>query len=104
MKDDHIDFEALANEIMPFMADKNFNGEERRKFIINQMKAAIEKDRMSRWIPVSERSPEDGQTVFIYCYDYINVAQFEDGNFIEHNEENPDVISWHPTPTKPKPE
>ena len=55
-----------------------------------------------RWIPCSERLPEDGENVFVYMFGdspyiaWINDGLWETDDFACEKEENP--VAWMPLP------
>ncbi|MDM4157348.1 DUF551 domain-containing protein [Klebsiella oxytoca] len=64
-----------------------------------------------RWIPVSERMPEDGQHIIIFCDDaFVLSAQYRDGEFFDVVRDGDEffettsrcVTHWMPLPAAPQ--
>ncbi|HCD6067921.1 TPA: DUF551 domain-containing protein [Klebsiella oxytoca] len=66
---------------------------------------------VGRWVPVSERMPEDGQHIIIFCDDaFVLSAQYRDGEFFDVVRDGDEffettsrcVTHWMPLPAAPQ--
>ncbi len=90
-------------DILINMHDPDFEEKERVWKYIERLRAE------RRWIPVSERLPEDGQRVLSYdpriCEDdWIACVAFTGGKFVGESGYGPPMYDYEPTHWMPLPE
>lgn len=90
----------------PFM--QPFHDEEKAESFTssNENKPQVVDMEGQKWIPVSERLPEDGKTVLCYSKWGITIGhRWDSGQWVdEHVYELEDISHWMPLPTMPKPQ